>query len=145
MSDLKGAPNTSLTPVMFNEYFIRVGLEISATAEDVRVTWEHPMSSVPSNCQRSLFLSPVDEIKDLNKINTIKYFHAGDIYSLSTVFIKGVAKYISTLMCELINHYFCEGAFQKNMKKTVAKPIYKIGDTSDPSNWRSTIFLFKNI
>ena len=89
----------------------------------------------------SFFFNPVSPSEIDSEIMTIQLNKAHGLYSFPTRILRSAKHIISQPLSMLINKSIEYGTYPSKLKLAKVIPIYKSGDKSDPSNYRSISLL----
>ncbi|KAI5640836.1 reverse transcriptase (RNA-dependent DNA polymerase) domain-containing protein [Phthorimaea operculella] len=88
------------------------------------------------NCKNTLFLRPVTETEVYNIIMSLKNSKACGYDNITTKILKMCSLQICYPLAHIINLSFLEGTFPDELKVSIVKPLFKKGDSLDPTNYR---------
>lgn len=127
---------------VFNDYFVNIveDLDSGKDKHDLSVpTCIHIENTV--SFKPKFNFEPLDEREVENIIRNLKNKHSYGYDEIPITLIKDVSKYISKIICHLINSSFVSGIFPNELKKAKVIPIYKKDDKKQVNNYRPVSIL----
>ncbi|CAG7720577.1 unnamed protein product [Allacma fusca] len=101
----------------------------------VKTPSPHPFYSL-GNSQETFFARPTDEYEVYKTMMEMKNSYSADYYGLNPSMVKLSAPFISATLAQLFNDSIVTGIFPQELKISLVKPIFKSGDSLNPSNYR---------
>lgn len=136
--DTSDTPKSALNKV--NKYFTTVG---SSLAKDILATTESTEEQLLSNIKVgsrvtsfSLYLTPTDRFEVTKFIMNLKTDGSPGWDELPPIAFKNLKHLIAEPLSHIINLSIISGVVPELLKLAQVCPIYKDGDTADPSNYR---------
>ena len=131
--------NPTLIANNFNDYFSDIGKILADQLKPISEN-EHT-KYLTKRLHQSLFLTPTTSFEVFNLISGLKNTKSTGKDNISAYFLKVAAKVIAAPLAQLFNYTFLLGIFPASLKIAKIIPIYKSGDKSDVSNYRSISIL----
>jgi hypothetical protein len=125
----------------FNRVFIEAGAcgdKTSSLEEAIRMTHK---SCSTIECKNSFKFNLVDEQHVLKMIRKLKNKLSSGWDNISSLAIKPAAQFIVKPLTHVINNSLKHGIFPDQFKFALINPVYKKGDSRDPSNYRPVALL----
>jgi hypothetical protein len=115
----------------FNKYFVSITDELNIPSNTPSLS-----SDPPRNIFANFDLTPTNTEEVLSTIKSLKVTAATGCDGISSRLLKTFSNQLAPILCKFINSSFQNGHFPNCLKKAIVSPIYKSGNSSNPSNYR---------
>lgn len=117
----------------FNTYFTGIGpsLATKITSSPCKAT-----DFLRDRVKSSIVMLPTDVYEVRNEIKNLKEDALGGPDNIPSKIIKKISHTIEDILVSLINNSLKTGIFPEQLKRARVTPIFKGGNSSDPSNYR---------
>ena len=116
-----------------NSYYVRVAENLEGGLN--REESPSPLNYLDDSITSSFFMHPMSLGECVKLITNLRQTRT-QIDCIPVYLLKKIAYYIAPILCKIINQSFSTGKFPKSLKLSQITPIFKNGNTLDPSNYR---------
>jgi exonuclease III len=118
----------------FNNFFVRIGKEISDNVPPTHINFEDYMPPLPNIVPLNLQNTTREHVIAITKQMAAK--NSSDFDGVTSKMIKFVINEIATPLAHIFNRSLVSGLFPSKLKKSRVIPIFKSGQKSDCDNYR---------
>jgi hypothetical protein len=123
----------------FNDFFTKIGVEISESVKQTTVRPEDFMPELPDITE--LDLGTVNQAHICDIIKSLQPKNSCDIEGISTKFLKNIATEISWPLSHIFGISLSTGTFPAGLKTSRTVPVFKAGNPESCDNYRPIALL----